>query len=332
MYNKLFTKILDSSIWLQDDQTIRVWITLLASMDEDGFAHFASPMNLAARARVSLEDTTRIVAYLEAPDEFSGNPDHEGRRIERTPGGWLVLNAKVHRDLVTRREALARHRERQAAYRDRKRDSEDITQASRAAVCDAKTSRGDASVTAETSQTAKRDGRMLQSEAVSEAYTEVRTPIAREKTARSVREGFDEFWAKYPRKVARQAALKAWSRIAASVPTADIMAGLDRARRSEQWLKDGGQFVPHAATWLNGGRWTDDLPVAAGSMPMPAATAQPQRVDPCFGMPVPFQKGGAVWWRYYDWVVHQYSGGKIGDAEFDAVQAQWDAYMQGQKQ
>jgi hypothetical protein len=331
MYNKLFTKILDSSIWLQDDQTIRVWITLLASMDEDGFAAFATPMNLAARARVSLDDATRIVAYLEAPDPFSGNPDFEGRRIERTSGGWLVLNAKAHRDLVTRREAMARHRERQAAYRARKRDGGDITQASHMADGDAKTSRGDASVTVETSQMAKRDGRMLQSEAVSEAYTDTHTPIARGKTARSVRDGFDEFWSAYPKKAARQAAVKAWSRIAASVPTADIMAGLDRARRSEQWLKDGGQFVPHASTWLNGGRWTDDLPVAAGSGPVQAATAQPQRVDPCFGMPVPFTKGGAVWWRWYDWIVHQYSGGKIGDAEFDEVQARWDTFLQGQQ-
>lgn len=331
MYNKLFTKILDSSIWLQDDQTIRVWITLLASMDEDGFAHFASPMNLAARARVTLEDTARIVAYLEAPDEFSGNPEHEGRRIERTHGGWIVLNAKAHRDLVTRREAMARHRERQAAYRDRKRDSDDVTQASHMADCDAKTSRGDASVTVETSQTAKRDGRMLQSEAVSEAYTEAHTPIAREKTARSVRVGFDEFWSKYPKKVARQAALKAWSRIAASVPTADIMAGLDRATRSEQWTKDGGQFVPHAATWLNGGRWADDLPAASTSVPGPAAAVPAQRVDPCFGMPVPFTKGGVVWWRWYDWICHQYAGRQITEAEFEPVRAQWAAYQDGQR-
>jgi hypothetical protein len=34
MYNKLFTKILDSSIWLENHATVRVWITLLASMDE----------------------------------------------------------------------------------------------------------------------------------------------------------------------------------------------------------------------------------------------------------------------------------------------------------
>ena len=34
MYNKLFTKILDSSIWLAPDPVRLVWITLLAAMDE----------------------------------------------------------------------------------------------------------------------------------------------------------------------------------------------------------------------------------------------------------------------------------------------------------
>jgi hypothetical protein len=37
MYNKLFTKILDSTIWLENDATRLVWITFLAVMDEDGF-------------------------------------------------------------------------------------------------------------------------------------------------------------------------------------------------------------------------------------------------------------------------------------------------------
>jgi hypothetical protein len=41
MYNRLFTKILDSSIWLEADTTRIVWITMLASMDEDGFAPFS---------------------------------------------------------------------------------------------------------------------------------------------------------------------------------------------------------------------------------------------------------------------------------------------------
>ena len=27
---------------------------------------------------------------------------------------------------------------------------------------------------------------------------------------------------------------------------------------SDQWRKDGGQFIPNPATWLNQSRWEDD--------------------------------------------------------------------------
>jgi hypothetical protein len=319
MYNKLFTRILDSSIWCEDYPTRLVWIMFLAAMDEDGVVHMATVRNVATRANVTLEEAEAAIAKLQAPDPSSSNLARDGRRIERFPGGWLVVNAGIYRDIATRLQARAKTAERVRKYRAKEGNSEpDVTL-------------GNASVTLGNAAVTVRNDSVTTSEAYTEAEADTDTTIAREKTARSARDGFDEFWQRYPRKVARQAALKAWSRISASVPTADIMAGLDRATRSEQWTKDGGQFVPHAATWLNGGRWTDDLPAAAGRGPVPAAPAA-QRVDPCFGMPVPFTKGGAVWWRWYDWIVHQYSGGQIGDAEFDAVQAKWDAYMQGQKQ
>lgn len=102
MYNKLFTKILDSSIWLETDSTRLVWLTLIAVMDEHGFVQFASVANLAHRARVSLEAGIEAVRILEGPDENSSDPEHEGRRIERVPGGWIILNAPKYREIVTR--------------------------------------------------------------------------------------------------------------------------------------------------------------------------------------------------------------------------------------
>ncbi len=118
MYNKLFTKILDSSIWLEPTSTRIVWVTFLAVMDEHGFAQFATVGNVANRARVTLEEAQTAVATLEAPDKASSDKDHKGRRLERVPGGWIVLNAEKHRQLVTRaliqeqtRERVRRHRE-----------------------------------------------------------------------------------------------------------------------------------------------------------------------------------------------------------------------------
>jgi hypothetical protein len=117
MYNKLFTKILDSSIWLESDATRLVWLTLLAAMDEDGFAQFASVANLAHRARVTLDACTEAARCLEAPDANSGDPDHGGRRLERVDGGWVVLNAGKYRLMVTRVVAREQTRERVRKFR-----------------------------------------------------------------------------------------------------------------------------------------------------------------------------------------------------------------------
>ena len=69
---------------------------------------------------------------------------------------------------------------------------------------------------------------------------------------------FEKFWAEYPRKVAKAEAEKAFGKINPDQPLFEqMLSGLSAANRSAAWLKDGGQFVPHAATWLNGKRWTD---------------------------------------------------------------------------
>ena len=64
------------------------------------------------------EEAESAIACLENPDANSSDPDNEGRRIERVPGGWLVLNAEKHRAMVTRaviqeqtRLRVQRHRE-----------------------------------------------------------------------------------------------------------------------------------------------------------------------------------------------------------------------------
>ena len=121
MYNKLFTSILDSSIWLEEPATKVVWITLLAAMDEDGFAHFAAVKNLANRAVLTLEDTEGAVKVLESPDPNSSDSDHEGRRIERVPGGWIVLNARKYHNATTRAIAKQKTRERVTRFRQKKR-------------------------------------------------------------------------------------------------------------------------------------------------------------------------------------------------------------------
>lgn len=118
MYNKIFTKILDSSIWLESDSTRIVWLTMLASMNQDGFCQFASVGNLAHRAIVPREAAEAAVKVLESPDKDSSDPDNEGRRIERVDGGWMVLNSLKYRDIVTAEEGRRKTRERVKRFRE----------------------------------------------------------------------------------------------------------------------------------------------------------------------------------------------------------------------
>ena len=121
MYNKLFTKIIDSSIWLEPSPTRIVWVTFLAVMDEVGFVQFSAVGNVANRARVTLDEAQAAVQCLESPDPESGDPEHEGRRVERVPGGWMVLNAEKHRALVKRVTQQEQTRERVRKHRALKR-------------------------------------------------------------------------------------------------------------------------------------------------------------------------------------------------------------------
>lgn len=80
----------------------------------------------------------------------------------------------------------------------------------------------------------------------------------------SADDGFADFWEQYPKKVAKPAAEKAWRKVKPSKQLlADLIAGLERQKASADWQKDGGRFIPHPATWLNGRRWDDELPQPA---------------------------------------------------------------------
>ena len=72
--------------------------------------------------------------------------------------------------------------------------------------------------------------------------------------------GFDEFWKSYPKKVGKGAAEKAWSNAKINGHFLEVMSSLEDQKQSIQWGKDGGQFIPNPATWINQRRWEDSLP------------------------------------------------------------------------
>ena len=70
---------------------------------------------------------------------------------------------------------------------------------------------------------------------------------------------FLEFWKHYPKKKAKGAAWKAWKKIKRPVETLVlIQTALLWQKKSKDWTKEGGQFVPHPATYLNAKGWEDE--------------------------------------------------------------------------
>lgn len=73
---------------------------------------------------------------------------------------------------------------------------------------------------------------------------------------------FDEFWARYPRKVAKPAARTKWRTAAKRAPVAAILDGLDRWVAYWSMARTDEVFVPHPATWLHHERWNDKPPMS----------------------------------------------------------------------
>lgn len=70
---------------------------------------------------------------------------------------------------------------------------------------------------------------------------------------------FELFWKAYPKKKAKKTAFNAFKKIKPNEELFNtIMDAIGRARTSKEWLKEGGQYIPNPASWLNGGCWDDE--------------------------------------------------------------------------
>jgi hypothetical protein len=71
---------------------------------------------------------------------------------------------------------------------------------------------------------------------------------------------FDEFWRAYPKKVGKDDAKKSYSKRQPSAAIhAQMLAAIEQQKSSRQWQLEGGRFIPNPSTWLNQGRWQDEI-------------------------------------------------------------------------
>lgn len=88
-------------------------------------------------------------------------------------------------------------------------------------------------------------------------------------------EGFGDFWILYPRKEGKVKAIEAWNRITPEPELQKTICAAVRLRAATtEWRKDGGQFIPLPATWLNGQRWDDEVGPGSSVRQVSAKTEQ----------------------------------------------------------
>lgn len=70
---------------------------------------------------------------------------------------------------------------------------------------------------------------------------------------------FDEFWCSYPKKVKKGTARKVWLKLKPSKKLLDkIIEALEWQKKSKQWNRDNGQYIPNPSTYLNASCWEDE--------------------------------------------------------------------------
>ncbi len=85
---------------------------------------------------------------------------------------------------------------------------------------------------------------------------------ARSAIKRDNLEGFNSFWAAYPKRVAKVSAQRAYDKALDTGATpAELLAGAERFAAERALEPDPAKrerFTPHATSWLNAGRWADE--------------------------------------------------------------------------
>lgn len=101
---------------------------------------------------------------------------------------------------------------------------------------------------------------------------------------------FERFWLSYPssRRKGKKDARKAWAKLRPDAALVErIIAALEVLKRSRDWTKDAGQFIPWPQKFINGDRWEDvtaESAPAVGARDLPDVTAwrrDCRHVPPC---------------------------------------------------
>ena len=272
---KLDAGILNSTIWvLRPDLEIFITALLMAypvelteptptikirTLDDDdfvippgwyGMVEAAGP-GLVDRARIDIADGMKALERLASPEPDSRSQDFEGRRLVRVDGGYIVLNFMRYRDKDhTAAERQRRLRERRKAGKSVTRDVVTVTRDVTHSLRDVTPALRDSNVMSHSQRSDSRDHR---SDTDSDIDPSSAPPTERPPTPA------ERIYDAYPRKVGKRSAIASITAAIKRHPADKILAATTAyASAVAKWPSSDLRFVPHPATWINGGRYEDD--------------------------------------------------------------------------
>lgn len=251
-FAKLDSGIVNSTLWVQPDDVLRVWIWFLSQADAQGVVRTAAPA-LALICMKPVDRVREILALLEAPDPDSRSEVEEGRRIRKVPGGWQLINYAAYRaerdpdaDRERKREWDRQHRPSGHARAKQSDDSPTVRQQS------------DDSPPGPT-----------QAEAEVDVEAKDQKLSGRQADRREAEGRFPEWWAAYPKPVKRKAALAIWQRRKLDAMADRLIADVrNRVANDDGWQRG---YAPDPTTYLNQDRWNDALRTAPRARAGPSA-------------------------------------------------------------
>ena len=119
-YTKVAGDMVYSSVWEEDGDTCKIWMTFLCLKDKNGIVS-KNITGISRIAKISLEKCEEAVRKFESPDPRSSSQEHEGRRILPLPGGgWKVVNHEKYQAYGWSDDKKAYESKRKAEWRQRK--------------------------------------------------------------------------------------------------------------------------------------------------------------------------------------------------------------------
>ena len=252
MYGKFFASTFTGSMFGAGTAVFAVWGYVIANTVDARVE--LNPKLLASILGTTVEAVEQAINELCEPDPLSRNGDAEGRRLQREGQyQYRVTSHEIYRALKNEEDRRAYNRDKQRKSRAKHAVNGNGYQPLPMSAH----TEADLEAEAETEAEAKKN--KLTREDLAVIATPVVIPTDRQTQT------FDAFWQAYPRKAGKGAAFKVWKKIKPDGQLIeDILTAIGVQRHSEQWTKDGGQFIPHPSTWLNQGRWQDQLTPANG--------------------------------------------------------------------